>query len=101
MAVEKDNYVIYWMGGDRANYVIYWMAVEKDNYVIYWMGGDRVNYVIYWMAVEKVNQSCLYGTVKVSIFHISQTNSGFIWNYLWSIIFTLSRWHHDGVCQVF
>jgi len=27
------------------------------------------------MAVEKVNQSCFHGPVKVSIYHISQTNS--------------------------
>jgi len=28
------------------------------------------------MAVEKVNQSCFHGQVKVSKYHISQTNSG-------------------------
>ena len=28
------------------------------------------------MAVEKVNQSCFRGPLKVSIYHISHTNSG-------------------------
>jgi len=33
--------------------------------------------VTYLMAVEEANQSCFHGPVKVSVYHISQTNSGF------------------------